>query len=213
MQLLIHTGLTVLPGREGNDAVDGDGREYEFKTLNAQKTTSFSTHHHLNLGILAKYRGVAWVFGVYEAIELQEIWHLEPETIEDPYFRRWEVGFKVDSSFLRFVTMGAIGVRAAVPILRSAGFRPIELERYCSSNKIWTTKVKRLRVPDLLCVKTAGLPRSTALHHGLSCWPTGAQGPCLALDALRSGLELLDFSFSRSGVASLGLREPRPRGC
>ena len=30
---------------------------------------------------------------------------------------------------------------------------PIELERCCGSSKIWTTKVKRLRLPDLLCVK------------------------------------------------------------
>ena len=38
--------------------------------------------------------------------------------------------------------------------LRDEGFEPIELERYCASNKIWTTKVKRLRLPDLLCAKT-----------------------------------------------------------
>ncbi|HYH21714.1 MAG TPA: hypothetical protein VD995_24170 [Azospirillum sp.] len=38
--------------------------------------------------------------------------------------------------------------------LRSLGFQPIELERYCASNKIWMTKVKRLRLPDLLCVRT-----------------------------------------------------------
>ena len=35
-----------------------------------------------------------------------------------------------------------------------AGFEPIELERYCTSNKIWSTKVKRLRLPDLVCVRT-----------------------------------------------------------
>ena len=38
--------------------------------------------------------------------------------------------------------------------LKETGFEPIELERYCTSNKIWTTKVKRLRLPDILCVKT-----------------------------------------------------------
>jgi hypothetical protein len=38
--------------------------------------------------------------------------------------------------------------------LREAGFKPIELERYCGSNKIWATKVKRLRLPDILCVRT-----------------------------------------------------------
>ena len=64
------------------------------------------------------------------------------------------MGFKVNSSFLRFLTMGALGVRSVLAELKSRGFEPIELERYCTSNKIWTTKVKRLRLPDLLCVKT-----------------------------------------------------------
>jgi len=64
------------------------------------------------------------------------------------------MGFKTDSSFLRFLTMGAIGVRQTMSWLRANGFEPIELERYCASNKIWMTKVKRLRLPDLLCVKT-----------------------------------------------------------
>jgi hypothetical protein len=64
------------------------------------------------------------------------------------------MGFKTDSSFLRFLTMGALGVRRVMDQLRAAGFEPIELERYCASNKIWATKVKRLRLPDLLCVRT-----------------------------------------------------------
>ena len=64
------------------------------------------------------------------------------------------MGFKLDSSFLRFLTMGARGVSRVVAELRGRGFEPIELERYCTSNKIWSTKVKRLRLPDLLCVNT-----------------------------------------------------------
>jgi len=64
------------------------------------------------------------------------------------------MGFKTDTSFLRFLSMGARAVHRATRILHSQGFRPIELERYCGSNKIWATKVKRLRLPDLLCVKT-----------------------------------------------------------
>lgn len=64
------------------------------------------------------------------------------------------MGFKADTSFLRFLSMGAIGVKQTIGYLRSAGFEPIELERYCGSNKIWTTKVKRLRLPDVLCVRT-----------------------------------------------------------
>lgn len=64
------------------------------------------------------------------------------------------MGFKADTSFLRFVTMGAIGVRRVMTQLEGIGLLPIELERYCTSNKIWTTKVKRLRLPDVLCVRT-----------------------------------------------------------
>ena len=64
------------------------------------------------------------------------------------------MGFKADSSFLRFLSMGAVGVHRTMDRLRDRGFEPIELERYSGSNKIWTTKVKRLRLPDLLCVKT-----------------------------------------------------------
>jgi len=64
------------------------------------------------------------------------------------------MGFKADTSFLRFLSMGAAGANQTMAQLRAAGFQPIELERYCTSNKIWATKVKRLRLPDILCVRT-----------------------------------------------------------
>jgi hypothetical protein len=64
------------------------------------------------------------------------------------------MGLKTDNSFLRFLSMGALGVQQTMKQLTKLGFRPIELERYCTSNKIWLTKVKRLRLPDVLCVRT-----------------------------------------------------------
>ncbi len=64
------------------------------------------------------------------------------------------MGFKVDTSFLRFLTMGALGAQRVADQLREHGFEPIEFERYSTSNKIWATKIKRLRVPDLLCART-----------------------------------------------------------
>jgi hypothetical protein len=64
------------------------------------------------------------------------------------------MGFKVDSSFLRYLTMGARGARQVIAELKELGFEPIELERFSTSNKIWSTKVKRLRLPDLLCIRT-----------------------------------------------------------
>ena len=64
------------------------------------------------------------------------------------------MAFKADGSFLRYLSIGAVGVQRVIEMLHDAGFEPIELERYCTSNKIWATKVKRLRLPDLLCIRT-----------------------------------------------------------
>jgi hypothetical protein len=89
LQVLLLTGLVRLPGREGNDAKDETGREYELKSVNIHLTPSFSTHHHLNPTILAKYRTVGWVFAIYNGIELQEVYLVEPSQLE-PYFERWE---------------------------------------------------------------------------------------------------------------------------
>lgn len=88
LQLVLLTGLKALRSREGNDARDEQGREYEVKTVNRLKTASFSTHHHLNPGIIEKYRSVDWVFGVYAGIELEAIYVMPPAALE-PYFTRW----------------------------------------------------------------------------------------------------------------------------
>lgn len=93
LQVLLITGLKILPGREGNDARDDDGNEYELKTVNILLTKSFSTHHHLNPVILAKYRKVDWYFAIYKGIEIQEIYRLEPPSLE-PYFARWEAKWR-----------------------------------------------------------------------------------------------------------------------
>ena len=71
LQVLLLTNLKVLPGREGNDAVDDSGNEYELKSVNIRLTKSFSTHHHMNPNIIEKYRQVDWIFAVYEGIEIQ----------------------------------------------------------------------------------------------------------------------------------------------
>lgn len=89
LQVLLITGLLNLEGREGNDAVDANGKEYELKSVNASLTQSFSTHHHLNPTILKKYRLVDWVFAVYEGIEIKEVYLMTPEQLE-PYFSAWE---------------------------------------------------------------------------------------------------------------------------
>lgn len=88
LQVLLITGLNVLPGREGNDAIDEEGNEYELKSVNRRKTQSFSTHHHLNHTIIDKYQQVDWIFAVYEGIELQSIYRLTPKQLAF-YFEKW----------------------------------------------------------------------------------------------------------------------------
>lgn len=89
LQVLLLLGLDVLPGREGNDARDASGQEYELKSVNISLTRGFSTHHHMNPSIIAKYRKVPWVFAIYKDISLQSVYLLYPENLEF-YYDRWE---------------------------------------------------------------------------------------------------------------------------
>lgn len=92
LQLLILLGLRISPGREGNDAIDADGNEYELKMINisGRRNPGITTHHHLNSVILEKYRQVAaWYIGIYEDISLVEIYKLTPFLLE-PIFQEWE---------------------------------------------------------------------------------------------------------------------------
>lgn len=90
LQVLLVTELQNLTdSREGNDAVDTNGVEYELKSVNTQLTKSFSTNHHLNGKIIDKYRQVDWVFAVYDDIELLEIYLMTPAMLE-PYYSKWQ---------------------------------------------------------------------------------------------------------------------------
>ncbi|MCL4466422.1 MAG: HEAT repeat domain-containing protein [Chloroflexi bacterium] len=60
--------------------------------------------------------------------------------------------FKSDVSFLEKISMGATGTHRVHENLKNQGHNPIELERGSTSFKIWKMKIKRLRVPDILCV-------------------------------------------------------------
>ena len=63
------------------------------------------------------------------------------------------MAFKQDDDFLRFITMGAAGSAAVSRFLREThGHSTVELERYAMANKIWATKIKRLRLADLVCL-------------------------------------------------------------
>lgn len=95
LQVLLVTGLTAIPGREGNDAVDSAGHEYEMKSVNRfdvrgrrKSNPQFTTHHHLNPTIVAMYRKVDWLFAVYSGIELEAVYLLTPDLLE-PYYKKW----------------------------------------------------------------------------------------------------------------------------
>lgn len=63
------------------------------------------------------------------------------------------MGLKEDADFSRYLTMGAYGAAHVKQDLEARGHRILELERYAMANKVWSeVKVKRLRLPDLLCV-------------------------------------------------------------
>ncbi len=87
LQLILALNLKVLPGRNGNDAFDTD-KQYELKTLNANLTSGFTTHHHLNGKIIEKYREATWIFAVYEDILLKKVYEIDGFVL-NPYFEKW----------------------------------------------------------------------------------------------------------------------------
>ncbi|ECJ2552545.1 restriction endonuclease [Salmonella enterica subsp. salamae] len=89
LQVLLLLSLKVLPGREGNDAVDVTGTEFELKSVNVELTKSFSTHHHMNPTIIAKYRQVPWVFAIYSNITIRSVYLLMPNDLE-VFYDKWE---------------------------------------------------------------------------------------------------------------------------
>lgn len=101
LQLALVTGLKLLRSREGNDAVDVTGKEYELKTVNIRyaarrkQKPQFTTHHHLNPTIIAKYRLVNWLFAVYDGIELSQIYFMSAHQLEG-LFTAWELKWQND---------------------------------------------------------------------------------------------------------------------
>ena len=89
LQQIIYMNFKAMVLREGNDAIDENGLEWELKSCNCEKVSSISTHHHLNHVILAKYRKVPWMFSIYEHTVLKEMYMLSPTELE-PMFSLWE---------------------------------------------------------------------------------------------------------------------------
>jgi len=63
--------------------------------------------------------------------------------------------FKTDESFLEKLAIGAIGTKKVLENLIKQGHKPVELERGSTGYKIWKSiKIKRVRVPDILCINS-----------------------------------------------------------
>lgn len=99
LQVLLVTGLIRVGDREGNDARDAAGKEYELKSVNRFNTKGqpkpnapFTTHHHLNQVIIDKYRKVDWIFAIYSGIELEQVYFVPVKKME-PWFVKWETEF------------------------------------------------------------------------------------------------------------------------
>jgi len=97
LQQLVYLNMKFLPGREGNDCVSQSHTEWEMKSINlSTSATGFSTNHHTNHDIIAKYRKVPWTFAIYHGITLCEIYVMTPEMLE-PLYKHWEEKLKTMS--------------------------------------------------------------------------------------------------------------------
>ena len=64
------------------------------------------------------------------------------------------LSFKPDASFFRKIVIGAVGARAVIADQAHHGHHFIELEQGQADTKLWKdVKRKRVRIPDLLCLK------------------------------------------------------------
>ena len=88
-------GLRVLPGKQGDDAVDSEGRTFELKTVNLQsgsglfkeKYPDIGTEHTLSESNLKRYRKTTgWIIGVFIGNTPIEVWQIDSIHLE-PVFR------------------------------------------------------------------------------------------------------------------------------
>lgn len=93
LQTLVLFDFRNQPGREGSDAIDRFGNDWELKTVNINLTRSFSTNHHTNLERIAVFRKERWLFSAYRGISLQEVYAVNPLNL-DGYFSKWEASVR-----------------------------------------------------------------------------------------------------------------------
>lgn len=118
--------------------------------------------------------------------------------------------YKTDESFLEKIAIGATGTRRVFENLQEHDHQPLELERGSMSYKIWKAiKIKRVRVPDILCLRCGHRVESRAktrleitMSHSISVqergWDYGLNDEDLVAFVLceRMGLGPLDWVAS-----------------
>jgi hypothetical protein len=94
--LLVLFGLRKLR-REGNDAADDQGRQYELKTVGRissdgvpKRSLGVTTEHTLTMANIERYRlAHLWIVAVFIQSTPEAIYEITPQALE-PYFSSWE---------------------------------------------------------------------------------------------------------------------------
>lgn len=91
-------GLTPLPGKGGDDAVDAEGRSFELKTLNLLDSSGNDRRTPPGVGAgtpleqarIDRYRRTnSWLIGVFRGYHPIEVWQLS-STLLEPFYVKWE---------------------------------------------------------------------------------------------------------------------------
>lgn len=90
LQTLVLFDFKNQSGREGSDAIDRYGNEWELKTANMNLVSGFSTNHHTTHDRIDAFRRERWMFSIYAGIRLVEVYVMSPAALE-PFFSKWEL--------------------------------------------------------------------------------------------------------------------------
>jgi hypothetical protein len=137
--------------------------------------------------------------------------------------------FKTYESFLEKISIGAIGTQQVFEDLQRQGHLPLELERGSMSYKIWKTiKIKRIRVPDILCARCGTRVESRAktklevtMSHSLSDQTRGGDAGMKDTDyvalvrCVKIGERPIDWQANRliQYISVKQLRDAEQHGC
>ena len=101
IQQIVIADFKVLPGREGNDAVDSNGVEWELKSINiATSARGFSTDHHTTFELLDRFNSIPWLFSIYQNTQLLEMYVLSPGQLEQWVEKRKKHLHEIDGTSL-----------------------------------------------------------------------------------------------------------------